>query len=394
MKTRKLSKTIRFVLLFAFGYLCDPIYIFFIPLYLNTRGLDAATIALLLSVGPFAAMFGLPVFGLAGDRARSKNNVLKIIIIASAILLFMYKISDSVYYIFLITAMFYFFKLSQHPLEDTIALGYEHNRGRYGFIRLAGTVSFAIASVIIGCMTGKDVNTIFILFVIFSSLNLLTVFTLPQMKESKVTEKQSFKALFANRDLMILIIFGFIIQLPVGLYVASYAIYYTQTLNGTTYMFGWLLLVAALIETPFLLLSNKIFKRISVKHAVLFAALISSIRWMLTSIVKDPYAQIAIQALQGLSYIVMHCAIVTYINTNVSDKLKTRGQTLYALFVNNLSRIFGNVIGAFIIKVSGISTAFLSFSILTAVNIPLFIYLLYRKQNKHDKQKKELLLKG
>jgi PPP family 3-phenylpropionic acid transporter len=369
--------------MYALGYACDPIYTYFLPLYLNHRGIDAATITALMSIGPFAALFGLPILGREGDRARTKNSVLKFVIITSTLTMLLYKVSSRVYYVFLITALFYFLKQPQHPLEDTIVLEYYEKRSNYGYIRLAGTAGYAIASVFIGASADIKIDNIFVLFLLFGFLNFVVVCFAPPVAGHGRTgrRKLSLSMLGEYKELTLYIALGTVMQLPVGVYVSSFPIYYTTALGGTSGMLGWLLLVAACSEIPFLLFQGKILSKVGTKKLLLFAAAASSIRWLLTYFVVDPYGQMAVQCLQGISFIIMHCAIVNYINTNVSDEYKASGQAMYALFTGNLARILGNVIGAVIIRAWSIRAAFLCFSIFTMSLIPVFAFMFHGKNH-------------
>jgi PPP family 3-phenylpropionic acid transporter len=368
--------------MYALSYASDPIYTYFLPLYLNNQGIDAATITVLMSIGPFAALFGLPVFGWVGDHARTKNNVLKFGILAGTLAMLLYRLSTRVSFVFFVTALFYFVKLPQHSLEDTIALEYYENDRNYGYIRLAGTVGYALASVLIGASASTRIDSIFLLFVLFGGLNLIAVcFVPPVAGHGQSRKKLSFSILGTQRELALYIALGTIMQLPVGVYVSSFPIYYTASLGGTSKMLGWLLLVAAFAEIPFLFSQGQILARIGTKKALLFAAAASSIRWLLTSFVVNPYAQMAVQGLQGISFIVMHCAVVSYINENVPDELKASGQAIYALFTVNLARILGNIAGSFIIRAWSIRAAFLCFSALTMISVFVFA-LMFRCKDK------------
>lgn len=374
-----------FLAMFALGYACDPIYTYFVPLYLNRRGIDAATIAALMSIGPFAALFGLPVFGRAGDRARAKNDVLKFVIVASTLAMLLYRVSSRLYIVFLVTALFYFLKLPQHSLEDTIALEHYKGGGNYGYIRLAGTVGYAIASVLIGTSAGANIDSIFLLFIVFGLLDLVAVcFVPPVAGHGRGKRKLSLSILAEHRELALFIALATIMQLPVGVYVSSYAIYYTTALGGTPKMLGWLLLVAAFAEVPFLLFQGRILAWAGTKRALLFAAAVSALRWLLTGIVTSPYAQMAVQGLQGISFIVMHCAVVSYINANLPEEYKATGQAIYALFTSNLARIIGNVGGSCIIRAVSIRTAFLSFSALTMLSIPVFAFIFHGQKGHRE----------
>ena len=75
-----------FLSLYALLYMSNAIFGTFLPIYLDHVGYSSTAIGSLLALGPFVAIIAQPFWGIAGDRAKTKNNILKILVLGSVIL--------------------------------------------------------------------------------------------------------------------------------------------------------------------------------------------------------------------------------------------------------------------------------------------------------------------
>src|SRR3954447_14095593 len=140
-----------FLFLYGISYMGNAVYGTFMPVYLKSIGLSQTSIATLLSFGPLIAILAQPLWGRIGDRAQSKNRVLQVLSLGSAVSILLLPVSHQYFYLLLIVCMVTFFQTSINPLSDAITL--EHlarTKWNFGPIRLAGTIGFAIMSVAFG----------------------------------------------------------------------------------------------------------------------------------------------------------------------------------------------------------------------------------------------------
>jgi hypothetical protein len=63
--------------MYAFTAATSAVYNSFIPIYLKGTGFSDTLIGTLLALGPFVAILAQPFWGIAGDRAKSKNTIFR-----------------------------------------------------------------------------------------------------------------------------------------------------------------------------------------------------------------------------------------------------------------------------------------------------------------------------
>jgi PPP family 3-phenylpropionic acid transporter len=330
--------------LYAVTYMCNAIYNTFIPLYLDNAGFSSTAMGILLSIGPLMAILAQPVWGLASDRAGTKNNVLKVLLLGSAVSILLYGVSTGFIYLFFTISLFTLFQTSINPISDAITLeSIEKSSIKFGPIRLAGTVGYALMAVAAGVMTKYSLNIIFPLYSLFAVLGFAIVYLLPKVQgHQKKNSKMSPLALFKNKKLVVLMLFNLIFQITLSYYYSFFAIHY-RNLGADNVLLGWSQLVSALSELPFLLVADRIIKKFGTERVLTISAAVAGIRWMLLYLVTDVHAIIFVNMLHGANFIVFQFSMATYINKNVPKELRATGQTINGLLGLGLARIIGSV---------------------------------------------------
>ena len=372
-----------FLLLYAVTYMANAIYNTFFPVYLSSAGFSKTATGTLLALGPFVAFAAQPIWGLAGDRAASKNSILKTLIIGSAAAILLYPLSNNFLYILAVIIVFSIFQSSIGPLSDAITLeSLEPTRWKFSRIRLAGTLGFALMSVTAGIVARQNIKSIFILYFAIAMIGFFSVFLLP-----RVTGHQSegnrvpIWHMFKNSELVILIAFNFIIQLTFGFYYSFFAIYYRQ-LGADNVMLGWAMFITSTSEIPFLLFADRILARLGIRLTLIASAFVISIRWLLLFLITDVYAILAINATHGITFIVFSFCLTTFISRNVPKELSASGQTMNALLCMGLARIIGSVVGGVFSDMLGIRQVFLYTSLIDLAAVFIFgiIFLIKYKK--------------
>lgn len=376
-----------FLALYALTYMANAVYNTFIPVYLNHNGYSQAEVGTLLALGPFVAAFAIPLWGLAGDRAANKNPILKLLVLGSAAAIVLYPLINNYFYLFAVISIFTCFQSSINPISDAITLEYlEVKKRNFGLIRMAGTVGFALMSVIAGTIAKQNINYIFVLFFMIAAVTFFSVLQLPLVKghQSKGI-KVSPWLLMKNRELVILISLNFVIQATFGFYYSFFPIYFKQS-GGSSALLGWAMLVTSLSEIPFLLFADRIIKRFGIKLTLLASVLVISVRWGLLHYITDVNTILAIGVLHGFSFIVFAFCMATYINKNVPKELRASGQTMNALLCMGIARTIGSAAGGFLSDKAGIGQVFLytssiGFIVLIVFSIIFFTPTVFKSRN-------------
>jgi len=367
---------ILFLLLYAVAYMGHAVYTTFFPVYLDNIGLSKTSIATLLSIGPLVAILAQPVWGSIGDRSKKKNQVLQLLLFGSGISVLLLSLSDHYIYLMVIICLVSFFQTSIYPISDALTLEYlSETNWNFGPIRLAGTVGFAIMSVLFGMLVKEEMTGIFIVYCTVMLLAVLICFCLPKVKgHQSGGKKVSMWVLFKNRKLVLFLAISFIVQVTLGYYYAFFPIYYRE-MGADNALLGWSMVISAMSELPFLLFAHKLIKKFGIPIILLSTAFFAGLRWLLLYFVNNPYMVLPIQMLHGALFIVLTVTMAMFINEEVPKELKASGQTLYGLISVGVSRVVGSIIGGVTSDYVGLRDVFFYNSLIAFVALIIFSFI-------------------
>ena len=378
-----------FLILYGTIYMSLAIYSTFAPIYLDSIGFNKSAIGVLLALGTLVSIVAQPIWGIASDRSYSKNTILRVLLLGSAVSIIFFPLSKSFIFLVIIISVFTLFQSSINPVSDSITLEYlDKRQWKFGPIRMAGTLGYAIMSVIAGVLARQKIEIIFFLYFCVAIIAFFTVFRLPliQGHQSKGTRVPIWR-IFESRELVILLAFHFIIQITFGFYYSFFSIHYIQ-LGADSGLLGWSMLISSASEIPFLLFADRILKKLGIRLTLIISALIISIRWVLIYFVTNIYAILFVNATHGLSFIVFAFCMATFISKNVPKELRASGQTMNALLCIGLARMLGSTIGGIISDITGIKQVFLYTSLIgfTAVIIFGSIFMIHHKNLRKEQR--------
>jgi PPP family 3-phenylpropionic acid transporter len=142
-------------LFYAAYFLFGGIQLPFFPVWLEARGLDAATIGLVITAPTIARIVAVPVITRSADRHRAIKATLVIISAAGTLAMTMVGLAEGAVAIMLAFAVAAVAFSPALSLSDAYALNGLGTRGRaYGPVRLWGSVAFIAANIGAGTLLG------------------------------------------------------------------------------------------------------------------------------------------------------------------------------------------------------------------------------------------------
>lgn len=380
MREKSTRVYLLFLGLYGVSYMGNAVYGTFMPVYLKNIGLSHTSIATLLSFGPLIAILAQPVWGNIGDRSESKNSVLQILLLGSAITVLLFPLSNQYIYLLMIICLTTFFQTSIYPLSDAITLEHlSRTKWAFGPIRLAGTIGYAFMSVAFGMIAKRNISSIFLVYSIVMLVAIIISIQLPKIKGHQSHRKKvSLLVLLKNRKLMLFMLLNFIVQITLGYYYSFFPIYFQQ-LGGDSGLLGLSMLFSSISELPFLLFGDKIIRRFGIPAVLLGTAFFAGLRWLLLYFVHNPYLVLPIQMLHGLIFIVLMVTLAIYINQEVPKELKASGQTLNGLISLGLARIIGSMAGGVASEFVGMRDVFLYSAVVAFVTFIVFAFIFVKE---------------
>ncbi|HHW31399.1 MAG TPA: MFS transporter [Clostridiaceae bacterium] len=368
-----------FLLMYAIYFGGSAAFSPYIPLYLKEIGLTQVLIGILFAIGPLVAMLSQPVWGIVGDRSKSKNRVLLILLAGAAVSIIIFPVSTAVWYVFFAYIMFTFFNSSINPLIDTIALeGIEKTKWKFGPIRMGGVYGYSLVAILSGIVLKNNLSWMFLIYAIILMLNFAMVFKLPVVEGHQHGDKKvSLWVLLKNKRLVLMLAFGLIIQSTLGFYFSFFSIYFEE-LGGDSALLGWAMSVSALAEIPFLMFADKIVNKLGIIKTMTLASIVTSARWVVFFFLNSAMQAVFVNLLHGFTYIVVIYCMAIYINENVQKELRASGQALNGVVTVGISRIIGSVIGGYFSDIVGLREMFLYCSVFGFIATLVINYLFLR----------------
>ncbi len=350
----------------------------FMPVFLGSRGLGQAAIGAVMSVSPFVAMVAQPLWGVAADRAPSRNVVLMVLLAGSGLSILLFLLSSTLAAFFAVTVIFLFFQMSISPVQDAITLQHlEATNGRFGPVRVAGTIGYAAIAAVGGMILESDLRLQFPLSAVMYLGAFAFVFRLPASRGAPSrTSRPRVTSLLRDRELLLLLSFVTVIAATTFYYFVFFPVYFLG-LGGSRSLLGWSTLVATIPEILVLLLADRLVRRVKIQWIVCGVGLLTAVRWLLFFSIQDPLLMIPVQAIHGLTFILMLFAVAWHVSAVVHPDLKASGQALSGFLVAGVGRIIGGFGGGLAGEQLGIRRMFLVNGIIALLAVAVFgaIYL-------------------
>jgi MFS transporter, PPP family, 3-phenylpropionic acid transporter len=321
-------------------------------------------------------------------QRKTKNMILQLLLIFSAIAFFLAKFSSNYYWIMFTIGIFSLFQTSISPISDTIVLeSLEKTKWTYGPIRIAGAIGYSSVSVLGGIIINQYISELFWLYVIVVAFIVICTLFFPKVKghQSETLTRVSPLRLFEDKNLVSFLLLTLIVQTTIGFYNTFFPVY-LLSLGADKVTLGWSLSIAGMSELPFLFFANGIVKRFSLHAILLFTSAIGVVRWGLLSIFSNPFLIIGTQWMHGLMFIIITYVLANYINQQAPKELKATGQTMSWLVSMGISRIVGSFFGGELAQSFGIKQVFFYNSILCLFTFIIFSYYFARQKRKTQLQ--------
>jgi PPP family 3-phenylpropionic acid transporter len=321
----------RLALFYAAYFVMLGIVLPFWPAWLQSRGLSAAQIGLLLALGSWAKLVGNPIFTRIADRSGEIRRPL--ILIAAAALTFqtLFLLAHGFWALLIVTVLSALCFTTIMPLGDSLALGLAAHHGlHYGRVRLWGSVAFIVAGTAAGwLLAGRSAGLVLPLVIAALALTLLACLVLPEAPRPAVQRAAGgWLTLLSNRRFALFV-------LAAGLIQSSHAILYGF---GTLHWLAaghdedtvgilWAIGVAA--EVALFAVGGGVVARLGPLRLLMLAGLGGIIRWTVAALSTDLTVLAVIQLLHGLTFGAAHLSAMYYIMREVPAGLAATAQGLY-----------------------------------------------------------------
>ena len=336
----------------------------FIGAYYTSIGMSEGQVGVLAAVFPLAALAIQPIWAYLSDRTGKRKRMLLILCVGSGVSVLLFLWADTFWKCFFAILLYAVFSTALLPICDALVIEAAKRRGAdFSRIRMAGTLSYAVAVVLIGSVAGDSFRWIFLSGGASFAVYFVCCAGLREGKDEDSSDSQEKKMgrghsgspqerrrdgrgkLFRSSQIFAVLLFAFALQLGL-MYHGTFLGVYLVDLGFDNGMIGVMNCVSALSEVPVLFLINRIRKRVGIMRLLFLAVVLCALRLFLVS-TGNVVWMLPAQLLQGPSYMVSYFCCVMYVSENVLDGRISQGQSLLTMVQTGLGAICGSLAGGF-----------------------------------------------
>jgi PPP family 3-phenylpropionic acid transporter len=303
----------------------------FWPTWLQSKGLDAGAIGVMLSVPMLVRIASPPLLARLADRRGAAKPILLAALTAALLFYVLFAVSNGFWALLAVTFFANGLYGSILPLGESISLSScRDHRLDYGRIRLWGSISFILGAVAAGqFLAGRSPAWILWLTLIGFALSIAAALVLPGRRAAPPPSGAGMRSLMANGRFRLFMVASGLIQ-------ASHAL-----LNGFGTIrwlaagydkatIGWLWGEGVVVEITLFAMGAAVLRRLGPLRLLTLGGSCAVIRWVGIGWRDDLASLAVLQALHGFTYGATHLAAMAYILQTTPPHLAATAQGLHA----------------------------------------------------------------
>jgi MFS transporter, PPP family, 3-phenylpropionic acid transporter len=239
--------------------------------------------------------------------------------------------------------------------------GQGFDAGRYGRVRVWGSIGFIVAVLVGGAVLQRlGVQAFPLMVLALNALLLLAAWRIPRVRDQVVHDSPTPPVLPLLRRPLVAWFFasvGFTVLAHSSLY-AFFSLFLEDQGYGKSQV-GLLWAVSIVLEVAFFWWQGRWFHRLSSWGWLQVAAVATALRFALLALAGDsPAVLVLTQMSHALTFAAHHAACTSLLHRHFPGRLRGRGQALYATLGYGLPGILGGVGGGWIIERAGYPALF------------------------------------
>lgn len=345
----------------------------YFALYLQSIGLSAGRIAVLMSLGQLMRLLSPLLWSWLADRGGRRVRLVigsTAAALASFCVLFL---TEDFVGLFIGMAILHFFWSASLPLVEALTLGHlAAHPERYGRIRLWGSVGFIAAVMGVGLLldAAPIASQLWVSWALLLG-TLLSALTLREVKGHADLVAGPIVAVLRQRKVVFLLFAGLLMTAAHGALYVFYSIHLVANGYGKT-LVGVLWTLGVVAEIVIFLLMPRISLRISMRRILLACFALAVLRFMLIGwAVQSITLLVLAQLLHGASFGAHHAATMAALNRWFVPGQQARAQALYGSVAYGAGGLGGALLAGVLWESAGAAITFSAASALALVGLIL-----------------------
>lgn len=322
----------------------------YLSLYLSAQGHSIERIGVLMALPQLMRIFGPPFWGWLADLTQRHALLLRVSAMANLLLMALLpSLAQSYVAVFVLLLLLYFANAAQGPLGELFTLSISgSDSGRYGRIRLWGSIGFLLAVTLVGPLLDA-VGTQYLphAVVALSVPLLLVVWSLPQRASvGRGTPSGRIRSRLVEPAVALFFLASFLMIFAHGALYAFFSLYlerhgYSKTAIGLIWSVG------VLAEIVVFRFQSQLFGRFGAARLLSASLLTAGLRFALIAVSGGGLALLLLTQIgHALTFGVHHSASMAYLQKWFSPEQQGRAQAMYVTIAYGLGGTSGGLIAS------------------------------------------------
>jgi len=347
------------------------------PLWYQSLGYSTFAIGALTSMQSATRVFAPYAWGWSADHSGRREPLLRLAIGGALISSLGFFLFRDYAWIAAVSVALMLCTAGVVPISEAVLAHHVSHQGqvdigRYGRVRLWGSVGFVVVGTLSGFILERmGVERFPLLCTGVLALLLLAAFHLPRSSEPAQAERVAKGALAVLREPVVAWFFGGTF-LTVLAHTSLYAFYslYLASLGYGKGAIGLLWSVAVAIEVGWFAFQGRWVNRLPVHGWLALAAGVSALRFAaIAAFAGDVAVLVFAQLLHAITFAAQHSACIAVLSRHFPGRLRSRGQALYSLLGYGASGVLGGVAGGAISERFGFAAVFWAASVVSLLAV-------------------------
>jgi PPP family 3-phenylpropionic acid transporter len=310
----------------------------FLPLWLDSRGLGVTEISIAGALPLFIRIVATPMVAYLADRSGDHRRMVVVLAWSGLACTVLLSQSTHVWPIILLTTLMMLTTSTIMPLTETLAMRAVRGHGLdYGQMRLWGSISFIVATLIGGAAIERWTGSVVIWLIIAAiAMTALAAYGLPRPESADAAASSRPRISRADVAALVTSPLFLLFLAAAGMVQASHAVFYVygvlhwRGLGLSATWTGILWAIAVIAEILLFARSGAVLKVLSPLGLIALGAVAGIVRWIAMAFDPPLAALIALQILHALTFGATHLGTVHFIAQNIAPERAGTAQALQA----------------------------------------------------------------
>jgi PPP family 3-phenylpropionic acid transporter len=335
--------------------------------FLASRGLDLASIGLLLSLFGVVNLVAAPVWGAIADRTGEISRPLVAASLVAGTGAFWLALAGDSLTIAAAISVMALGVAGMIPLTDTRTVELAgDDRDRYARARAFGSASFIGGAVVTGAIvSGRSPDALFVIFVplLFvtgiAARRLLRPGGTPSAdhRHGARASLSGFVRVLGRPGLLALLVGSTIIWTAVGS-VMSFIGIHVASMGADLGLIGLISAVGAIIEIPIMFAFPALAKRFGAEKLLVFGAFSFALRAAGWALAPTPVVALLVAPFGGIAFALFYVGIVAFVSRAVPPEAQATAQGVYTGMTFALGTVIGTAVAGYAAPVLGLPGLF------------------------------------